>query len=335
MRSIIVYILCFILVLCINTGVYAVDQVDIIAPSSKGEESDLTTIKGYVEALGFYPNVSEKIYSNDNPFYSNYDEFRASDLISALTDDSKIIWCIRGGTGASRLILYLEKLPNDKKERIAQNKKVLIGYSDITALHIYLQAKYDWQTLHGTMLEMIVNNSVSESSVEKLKELILNKRSSIRFDNLKIINNGIKLKNGRLESKIVGGNMTLIEDSIGTAWQVNAKGKILFLEDIRVYPYAMERSLDHLKQAHIFDGVQAVIFGNFTNSGNDNLIEIVKERFAKSVNFPVFTIQGIGHGYTNDPLPLNTNTTICIQDEKEGLFFMDVQNLQIDLPVLQ
>lgn len=86
------------------------------------------------------------------------------------------------------------------------------------------------------MLEMIVNNSVSESSVEKLKELILNKRNSIRFDNLKTINNGIRLKDGRLESKIIGGNMTLVENSIGTAWQINAKGKILFLEDIRVYP---------------------------------------------------------------------------------------------------
>lgn len=203
MRSVIVYILYFILVLCINTGVCAVDQVDIIAPSSKGKESDLTTIKEYVEALGFYPHIVEKIYNNDNPFYSNPDEFRANDLISVLTDDSKIIWCIRGGTGASRLIPYLERLPNDEKERIAQNKKILIGYSDITALHIYLQAKYDWQILHGTMLEMIVNNSVSESSVEKLKELILNKRSSIRFDNLKIINNSIKLKNGRLESKLL------------------------------------------------------------------------------------------------------------------------------------
>ncbi|GFR01825.1 putative carboxypeptidase RC0549 [Trichonephila clavata] len=118
-----------------------------------------------------------------------------------------------------------------------------------------------WQTLHGTMLEMIVNNSVSESSVEKLKELILNKRDSIRFDKLKMINNGIRLKDGRLKSKIIGGNMTLVENSIGTVWQINAKGKILFLEDIRVYPYAIERSLDHLKQAHIFDGVHAVILG--------------------------------------------------------------------------
>lgn len=326
MHFAIVYCLYFIL--CTNS-IYAINQIDIIAPSSKGKESDLTTIKEYVEALGFNPHISEKIYSNDNPFYSNSDEFRANDLISALTDDSKIIWCIRGGEGASRLIPYLEKLSNDKKEKIIKNKKALIGYSDVTALHIYLQVKYDWQTLHGTMLEMIVNNSVSEGSVEKLKELILNKRDSIRFDNLRMINNGVRLKDGRLESKIIGGNMTLVENSIGTDWQANAKGKILFLEDIRVYPYAMERSLDHLKQAHILDGVHAVIFGNFINSGNNDLVEVVKERFAKSVNFPVFTIKGVGHGHTNDPLPLNTYAIISIQDEKEDLFFMDIQNVRL------
>ncbi|KLT21656.1 peptidase S66 family protein [Wolbachia endosymbiont of Armadillidium vulgare str. wVulC] len=323
MYSSILYFLCLLLTNPAN-------QVDIIAPSSKGKESDLPTIKEYVKTLDFNPHISEKIYSNDNPFYSNSDEFRANDLISALTDDSKIIWCIRGGEGASRLIPYLERLPNDKKERIAQNKnkKILIGYSDITALHIYLQVKYDWQTLHGTMLEMIVNNSVSESSVEKLKELILKQCDSIRFDNLKMINNGIRLKNGRLESKIIGGNMTLVENSIGTAWQINAKDKILFLEDIRVYPYSIERSLDHLKQAHIFDGVHAVIFGDFVNCYNDNLVEVVKERFAKSVNFPVFTMKGVGHGHTNDPLPLNTYTTISMQDEKEGLFFMDFTTVE-------
>ncbi|MDG7056269.1 MAG: LD-carboxypeptidase [Wolbachia endosymbiont of Meromenopon meropis] len=309
----------------------AVDQIDIIAPSSRGEESNLSIIKEYVKTLGFYPHISDNIYSNDNPFYSNSDEFRANDLITALTDDSKIIWCIRGGTGASWLIPYLERLPNDKKEKIAQNKKIVIGYSDITALHIYLQIKYNWQTIHGPMLEMIVNNSVSESSVEKLKKLILNKEESIQYNNIEIIDNNIKLKNNKLESKIIGGNMTLVENSVGTTWQVNARGKILFLEEVGVYPYAIERSLNHLKQANIFDGVQAVIFGNlFNNSDNKNLIEIVKKRFAKSVNFPVFTIQEIGHGYTNDPLPLNTHTIISIQDEKKGLFFMNVQNLQID-----
>lgn len=119
----IVCLLYLILTLCANTGIHAIDRIDIIAPYSKGKESDLTTIKEYVEASDFNPHISEKIYSNDNPFYSNSDEFRANDLIRALTDDSKIIWCIRGGEGASRLIPYLEKLPNDKKKGLLKTKK--------------------------------------------------------------------------------------------------------------------------------------------------------------------------------------------------------------------
>ncbi|QIT36254.1 LD-carboxypeptidase family protein [Wolbachia endosymbiont of Brugia pahangi] len=102
MYSVVIYFLYFILTLCANTGIYAINQVDIIAPSSKGKEPDLTTIKEYIEALDFNFHILEKIYSNNNPFYPNSDEFRASDLISVLINDSEIIWCIRGGTGASR-----------------------------------------------------------------------------------------------------------------------------------------------------------------------------------------------------------------------------------------
>jgi len=323
MRLAVIYLICF---LCVD--VYAIDRVDIIAPSCKGMESNLTRIREYVKTLDLDAHIAKKIYSNDNPFYSNSDEFRANDLINALTDNSKIIWCIKGGKGASRLIPYLEKLPDEQKEKIAQNKnkKILIGYSDITPLHIYLQIKYDWQTLHGTMLEMIVNALVSQDSIDKLQALILGKQDSIRFDNLKIINE-LNHGDGDIKSTITGGNMTLIENGIGTVWQINVKDKILFLEDIGVSPYAMERSLDHLKQANIFDGVCAVIFGDFINSGDDDLVAVVKKRFAQSVNFPVFTMHGVGHGFVNDPLPFNTSAVISIQDEKKGLFFMDVQNI--------
>ena len=314
-------IICF---LCIC--ICAMNKVDVIAPSCKGTNSNLTTIEEYVKSLGLNVYIDKKIYSSDDLFYSNSDEFRANHLTESLINDSKIIWCIKGGKGAARLIPYLEKLSDEQKEKIARNKnkKILIGYSDITALHLYLQTKYDWQTIHGTMLEIIANELVSKDSIEKLQALILGKQNFIRFDNLKILN---KLENGSLKSTITGGNMTLIENSIGTAWQVNAKDKILFLEDIKVAPYSIERSLDHLKQANVFNEVHAVIFGDFINSGNDDLVEVVKKRFAESVDFPVFTMQGVGHGYINDPLPLNTHAAINIQDKKKGLFFMNVQNV--------
>lgn len=298
--------------------------VDIIAPSCKGKQSDLVNITEYIKSLNLNISLSEAIYSGNNPFYSNSDKFRANDLIKAITSDSKIIWSIKGGKGASRLIPYLEQLPINQKEKIARNKKILIGYSDVTALHIYLHTKYNWQTIHGTMLNMIVNDLVSEGSVKKLEMLISNQLSSVTFNSLKLIN---KSQIKYLKSKVIGGNMTLIENSIGTSWQINTNNKIMFLEDVKVPPYALERSLDHLKQANIFEGVHAVIFGDFIDSGNDNLLEIVKKRFADSVDFPVFTMQGVGHGYVNDPLPLNTETTISAKSDKENLFFMNVKNV--------
>ncbi|OEY86878.1 LD-carboxypeptidase [Wolbachia pipientis] len=317
MYPIVLFFLCVMWV-----DISALDKVDIIAPSSKGKKQNLILIKKYIEKLNLKAHISEKIYSNNNLFYSNSDKFRADDLINALIDDSRIIWCIRGGKGASRLIPYLEKLPDSQKKKIAQNKKIFIGYSDNTVLHLYLQMKFDWQTIHGTTLEQIVNEKVDQGSVDKLTALILGTQHSIKLNNLKLINN--QLKSQSLKSKIIGGNMTLVENSIGTTWQVDAKSKILFLEDVGVYPYEMERSLDHMKQANILDKVDAVIFGDFTKSDNSALTEIVKKRFAQSVDFPVFTISGIGHGYVNDPLPLNCRTVIKVEKPEEGLFSMEI-----------
>lgn len=120
------------------------DIVRVVAPSRKTADSTLPLIKTYVEeSLKLVPIISDDIYSNEDPFYSNTDEYRANDLISALLDPNvKIIWCVRGGTGSIRLIPYLEqRLPATLAH------KIFIGYSDITVLHLYFQYKYGWQTM--------------------------------------------------------------------------------------------------------------------------------------------------------------------------------------------
>lgn len=124
------------------------DVVRIIAPSCKYSDKNLPSIKAYIESLGLVAQISENIFTDDDPFYSNTDKFRANDLIDALTDENvKIIWCIRGckdlGRGSIRLIPYLkDKLP------AKLNQKIFIGYNDITVLHLYFQYRYGWQTIH-------------------------------------------------------------------------------------------------------------------------------------------------------------------------------------------
>jgi len=282
------------------------DVVRVVAPAGKGAQSSLPLIKNYVESLGLVADISLNIYNQSEPFYSNSDEFRASDLISALLNDTvKVIWCIRGGSGTMRLIPYLEeRLP----ETLPQ--KILIGYSDITVLHLYLANKYGWQTLHGPMLEGIVTGQYDPigSSVVSLTDLIFDRRQSICLPQLTMLDENTPVAG--IQSQVVGGNLALVEASIGTLWQVNASGKILFLEDTGEAAYSVERSLDHMKQAGVFKLVDAVIFGDFTGADSTTLMNLALKRFAQSVSFSVFRMAGIGHGSVNYPLPLSTFTEI-------------------------
>ncbi len=135
----------------------------------------------------------------------------------------------------------------------------------------------------------------------------------------------------RIESRVVGGNAALVEASIGTVWQVQTKGRIFFLEDVGEAAYSIERSLDHMKQSGIFDGVDAVIFSDFTRPDDVDLMNLVFDRFAKSVSFPVFRVTGMGHGDINYPLPFLTHTEITRNVDGVNYEFC-VDNIQ-DTPI--
>lgn len=299
--------------------------IHVIAPASKTPRSELAAIAHYLTTLGLTFYLPETIYGED-PLYANSDEARADHLITALTDDSAFIWCLRGGYGSSRLIPYLEKLPPEVKAKIKDNrtKKIVIGYSDITALQLYLQKKYQWPALQATMLSEIINHKVSPHSVDQLLALITDHTKSIEISQLTLLSQSALPQDFIVEATVVGGNLTLVESSLGTCWQLVAANQILFLEDIALPPADLERRLDHLQQAGVFKGVKAVIFGDFTQSGNQALTAIVQQRFARSVACPVFSLTGIGHGYHKTPLPLNTPATLQAVSAHSGPFSLTV-----------
>jgi len=190
--------------------------------------------------------------------------------------------------------------------------KILIGYSDITVLHCYLQYKYGWPTIHGPMLESIANGFYDPEgeSVIALRSLLFNLTTLICEPVLTRLDS--KGPFSPISTEVVGGNLTLIETSIATIWEVKATGRILFLEDTGEAAYSLERSLDHMKQAGIFDGVAAVVFGDFTDPDSTTLLTLALQRFADDdlVTCPVFRLVGIGHGSVNLPLPFYTSSEI-------------------------
>ena len=277
------------------------DIVDIIAPSSS-KDVDLKAIADIVRGFGLTPRIPDNmLLSGVDPFSANTDEFRFNQLKQAIyTEDSKVIWAFRGGYGAGRLIPSLHELP------LPMYPKILIGYSDITALHIICTQKYGWSTLHGRTLSEFIVRKTNEAEISAMKEALFG-RVKATFNNLKLLNT-VNLSDKEIKSEVVGGNLALIQTSLGTPWQFNADNKIVLLEDVDERGYSIDRMLTHLTHAGIFDKALAVMIGDILcNPEKDGtmLCDMAVARFANSLNIPVLSCSQVGHGEYNWPVPFN------------------------------
>lgn len=279
------------------------DIVDIIAPGYGIKEKDIGLIEDYVSSLGYIPRIPEDIIGN-HIFCSNEDRIRSKHLINALTaEDSKAVWCIKGGYGASVIINDLFEIDKPKKQ------KLFIGFSDNTAIHLFLTQNWKWSTLHAPVLWQLAKRKIHIDSEQKLHNVISGENINYQYE-LKQLNS---IDIYKVESTITGGNIMLIQSSLGTKWHIDTQNKIIFLEEIDEKSYRIDRMLTHLKHAGVFDKAVAVIFGDFTGEKikeqEENTIKVLNN-FAKSSDIPVYKLSGIGHEEINDPLPLNTKVII-------------------------
>jgi muramoyltetrapeptide carboxypeptidase len=248
----------------------------------------------------------------EGPFCSNDDEYRFNNLAKALlAEDSKAVWCIRGGYGSARIIPKLNNIA------VPTNSKLFIGFSDITALHIFLNQQWGWCTVHGKVLQQFSEQHCDEASKEQMKSLLYGTQQLI-YNDLQPLNEAAKQRNLPITSTITGGNLCIVESSIGTSWQLEPTGKILFLEEENERGYRVDRSLEHLLQAGLLKGVEAIILGEFIGgeeSNGCNLVQNALQRFALNLPIPVLSYNLIGHGTSNQPLPLGTKSTITFSNK--------------------
>jgi len=277
-------------------------HVEIIAPGYGGTLEEIEKAAAYVASLGLAPHFPQDIFSPDL-FCSNSDEYRAAHLIDALTNpETKAIWALRGGYGTTRIIEFLKKI---KPPKIP---KLVIGYSDITALHIFLNQEWGWPTLHAPVLAKIEERITSESRAE-LQKIIFGEKNEVVFASLTPLNIAAN-RIGEIESSVTGGNMVLVQSSLGTDWQIETKGKILFLEEFGEKAYRVDRIMVQLAQAGIFAKAKAVIFGQFIETESQSIIDKTVTRFARELAIPALSCDKIGHGETNFPLPLGTKARL-------------------------
>ena len=165
------------------------------------------------------------------------------------------IWCIRGGYGAHRLQPLLDT------ETIRKNPKWFGGYSDITALHLYLNQVCGMESYHCPMPS--TEYSPDEYSLNWLKKALFGGLSGVL--NMPEGKNAATLVPGTAEGVLCGGNLSLLAASLGSPWEIDTRGKILFLEDIGEKTYRVDSMLTSLRNAGKFDDCAGIILGAWTD----------------------------------------------------------------------
>lgn len=296
-------------------------KVALIDVSTQYYPNDIKQAKKALKDAGYHVTY-EYIDTYPSDFgYSNPDSIRAKILLDALLNDNiDVIWFLKGGGGAFNLLPYLYGHINELKKA---KPKILVGFSDVTAIHFFINNVLGWKSLHG-VVAAYNKNAYSSQKVEKIRINDLEGIPNIK----KIINDGIsydklmpmnKMAYNGIDGNIVGGNMTLVYSYFSTIYQQNISTKILFLEDTNISFRQLDRSLHQLLYLPENEKPEAIIFGQFyplDPTDDQRLIyKSVIKKFARSFNRPVYYFPFIGHGQHNKPLLFETTSNISCSRE--------------------
>lgn len=285
-------------------------KVAIFAPGSPTNPELLS--KG-IEALrqrGFEvmcsENPSASYVSYEHGFCSQSAARRAQVLMEAIEDETvDAVLAARGGYGTQHILDLIDY------QKIAQARKPIVGYSDVTALLAAVNFKTGLPTIHGATVatEFSSADLCANSSVESLLSLVSDENYRLR-SRLEV------LRRGAGEGRIIAGNLTMLITLLGTPYDGSYDGAILVLEEVSEAPYRVHRMLTHLRQAGKLSKLSGLVFGRFSASksnygpGIDEVLaSSVGEMLAES-HFPVLKGFDFGHLGTNYALPLGCRARI-------------------------
>lgn len=228
------------------------DTVGIVAPGRKLDVDTVQLSIRVIESWGFNVQTGKSFLSHKHSYLSGSDVERLEDLQTMLDKPSiQAIICARGGYGTTRILDQLDFTS------FLKNPKWICGFSDITALHLKLQS-LGVQSIHGTMPVLFLKPE-SSSSVETLRKVLSGELVLLET------NSNSKNQVGEVEGNIIGGNLSLIVDSLGTSSEIDTKNKILVIEEVDEYLYKVDRMLVQLKRAGKLQHLAGLVVGHMTD----------------------------------------------------------------------
>ncbi len=296
------------------------DIIDVVATGYPSKPHEVEGARDFLLKWKLTPRMPKGLIK-PHFLHANEDQARFAFLKAAIeSSDSRVIWCLRGGYGSNRLLPMLAKM---KKPKV---KKLLIGISDITSLHTFFIQEWGWSTLHAPLLDRLGRNLVAPKYEKELHQILFGPQKSIEFKKLKPLNEAAR-KVQILKSRIVGGNLTVLQSSLGTPWQFSAKGALIFIEDLGERGYRIDRMLEQFRQAGIFEKCDGILLGDFIGgeepSTGKNNFDLVFKRWAKDLKIPVYKGLEAGHAVVQRPVPLNTHCVLEV--DKNGKVSLKIE----------
>ena len=295
---------------------------DTVAMTATSFPMGPEVIKQCVRALeeeGYRVKLSRCIKEGRN--FHNYlagdGKSRAEDLHELFADSEvKAIFCLRGGYGSSHMMRYLDF------DLIRKYPKPFIGYSDVTNLNVALNQFCDLVTFHGPM---VYSNMVCSYDAYTKNSLYraLHMGEEMEFENPEGKEYEV-IREGKAQGTIIGGNITVLARGIGTFFQADTKGKILFLEEIEENIPSIDMFLTQMEYAGMLKDVRGTLFGNFTECTNNRydasytIDQFLRDRM-RQYEIPIMAGVQSGHDAPMGTIPLGT--VCCMDTEKKKIIF--------------
>ncbi|MDP6908664.1 MAG: LD-carboxypeptidase [Flavobacteriales bacterium] len=281
--------------------------IAIVATARKISLEEVRPAIRLLSTQGFQVITGKRMFGNENQF-SGSDEDRTADMQDML-DDLKVdaILCARGGYGTVRIVDKLDFTEFNKKP------KWLCGYSDVTVLHSHINQNLGVCSIHSTMPINMKGISSEHEAFNSLMLALTGGSLHYEFDSNQLN------RQGSMEGEVVGGNLSILYSILGSASDIDTKGKILFLEDLDEYLYHIDRMMVNLKRNGKLTALKGLLVGGMSDM-NDNTIpfgktaiEIIRE-VVEDYDYPVAFNFPAGHIDDNLAIVLGKKATIRVTD---------------------
>lgn len=290
------------------------DTIGIICPSGfMAPEKAAECIRVLQEEWGYKVKIGHTLTGQSDNYFSGNDEERLADFQQMLDDEEvKAILCARGGYGMVRII------DNIHFKNFKRNPKWIIGFSDITLLHSHIYSNYYISTLHAPMASAFNEDGYKHEYVQSVRHALEGGKLKYSCEPHDFNTKGEGI------GELVGGNLALLVNAIGTDSDLKTKGKILFIEDVGEYLYSIDRMMQQLKRSGKLKNLAGLIIGGFTDIKDTErpfgktVYEIIHD-IVKAYDYPVCFGFPVSHGKENYALKIGVGYKLKVGKSKVTL----------------